>query len=207
MQTTVEGQNEPVDATCDECKLVAAYLDGELDEPIITAFESHVKDCAICAGELAMQRRLLCALDIAVNGSEKEFALPRNFAKIITTRAQADMRGLRSSVERCRALFLCGALAFIALILMKAFAGGATLEVISTSLLAGVRVAWSIARMISHFIVEAFTGIAVVLRALGSYLFVSSNMRGALMLMLFAFAFVALFKLLERYHRLPRIPE
>src|SRR5437762_4862038 len=100
---------------------VAAYLDGELNEPAVTRFEDHLKSCRDCATELRMQRQLLCTLDVAFNNS-RTFALPQDFARIVTTRAESDLSGMRRKPERRRAVTLCAALALVSFALMGAAA-------------------------------------------------------------------------------------
>ena len=79
---------------------VAAYLDGEMSDSASALFERHAKECAACADALVMQRRLLLALGAAFGSQRKEIPMPTDFARIVTARAQTDMRGVRRKTER-----------------------------------------------------------------------------------------------------------
>ena len=98
---------------------IAAYLDGELAGGPLEQFESHVSQCELCARELRRQRQLLCTLDAAFNTHAK-FDLPAEFARVVATHAESDVRGLRSRIERRRAAQMCGVLGLAAFALLGA---------------------------------------------------------------------------------------
>jgi anti-sigma factor RsiW len=102
-QDTVKNQN-----SCPRTE-IAAYVDGELDSRAELDLEMHFAVCRICAEELNEQKKLLSALDFALeNGDEIE--LPENFTKVVVANAESNVRGLRCPRERNRALFVCAAL-------------------------------------------------------------------------------------------------
>src|SRR5258705_8793160 len=108
-----------------ECQLelIAAYLDGDLDDSADALFEVHIKECARCATELVEQRRLLCALDsVLTRGSD--LPLPTNFARVIAAQAESDMSGVREPREHGRALRLCLILAAASFVLLGYAARG-----------------------------------------------------------------------------------
>ncbi|HEX8852022.1 MAG TPA: zf-HC2 domain-containing protein, partial [Pyrinomonadaceae bacterium] len=97
--------------SCRRAETAAAYLDGELDAAEALLFESHLRECSVCAAALLEQRRLLCLLDTAFAAREEACAaLPKDFARVVTARAQTDMSGLRSKSEHRTALKICAAL-------------------------------------------------------------------------------------------------
>jgi anti-sigma factor RsiW len=101
-------QNSAKNQTCPRIE-IAAYVDGELDPREELDLELHFAACATCAGELNEQKKLLCALDFALE-NEDEIELPENFTKVVVARAESNVRGLRCTDERNRALFVCAAL-------------------------------------------------------------------------------------------------
>jgi anti-sigma factor RsiW len=88
---------------------IAAYIDGELSPREEFDLELHFAGCQTCAVELNEQKKLLCALDFALE-NEDEIELPENFTKVVVTNAESNVQGLRCPRERSRALFVCAAL-------------------------------------------------------------------------------------------------
>jgi anti-sigma factor RsiW len=88
---------------------IAAYVDGELSPREEFDLELHFAGCATCAAELNEQKKLLRALDFALENDD-EIELPENFTKVVVTNAESKVRGLRCPQERNRALFVCAAL-------------------------------------------------------------------------------------------------
>ncbi|MDT5296376.1 MAG: hypothetical protein QOJ76_3256, partial [Acidobacteriota bacterium] len=88
-------------AVCTQTILTAAFLDGELDADASDGFDRHARNCAVCRQALLEQRRLLCLLDTAFDGTfEKRVALPEGFARRLKAHAQNDMSGVRERGER-----------------------------------------------------------------------------------------------------------
>src|SRR5215203_7570300 len=88
---------------------IAAYVDGELSPREEFDLEMHFAGCPSCAAELNEQKKLLRALDFALE-NEDEIELPENFTKVVVANAESNVRGLRCPRERNRALFVCAAL-------------------------------------------------------------------------------------------------
>lgn len=88
---------------------IAAYLDGDLDARQELSLEQHFAVCPVCLEELNQQKKLLCALDFALEDKEK-IQLPVNFTKVVITNAESCVKGLRCPRERNRALWICTAL-------------------------------------------------------------------------------------------------
>lgn len=91
---------------------IAVYLDGELSPREEFELELHFADCPTCSAELNEQKKMLCALDLALEESE-DIELPENFTKVVVASAESNVRGLRCPRERNRALFVCAALFLI----------------------------------------------------------------------------------------------
>jgi anti-sigma factor RsiW len=71
----------PIENECPRAEL-AAYIDGELLPREEIELERHLAGCGVCKFELNEQKRLLFALDFALE-DEKDFELPANFAKVV----------------------------------------------------------------------------------------------------------------------------
>jgi anti-sigma factor RsiW len=173
---------------------LAAYLDGELSETAASGFEDHLKSCQTCADELRVQRQLLCTLDVAFK-NPRSFVLPENFARIVSTRAENDLSGMRKHSERRRALKLCAILALLSFALMGAAARAIILEPVKSF----VRATAGLLDLCWQAIAEMAASAAVVLRLIARAAFFSQN-APALLGLLFLSIFCLLF-VLARYHR------
>ena len=91
---------------------IAAYVDGELNPREEFDLEMHFADCQICVAVLNEQKKMLNALDFALEDRD-EFELPKNFTKVIVANAESNVQGLRCPRERNRALFVCAALCLL----------------------------------------------------------------------------------------------
>lgn len=185
----------PNNSTC-RSNEVAAYLDGELQQGALLAFEEHLKECRSCTQKLEEQRRLLCTLDMAF-GEEKVVTLPTDFARVITAHARADMSGVRERHERRRALRLCIALSLFS----SALLGGAALN---DSVFEPVRVFGRVAGaafgIVWRAVYDAGAALAVVMRLTGRFAF-ESHPVSILGYILLAAALVLLLRLIRSYHR------
>jgi anti-sigma factor RsiW len=181
---------------CAEREQIAAYLDGELDAAANASFERHLKTCADCATELAAQRRLLCVLDAAIRAEQRELALPRDFARVVTARAQTDMRGLRNRREHRLALFISGALALVVFALVGITAFDGALAALTTF----ARAAFNLTAFIGQAVLNICAGVSVVLRVIGGYVLTSTRAHSFIALLFFIAAVTALLRLIVRYH-------
>src|SRR5262245_52445446 len=94
-----------VEKLCEQ-HLVPAYIDGELAEDVQTLFEDHLDECDECRMELRAHQQFICELDAAMN-DQVGVSVPANFSRVVAARAVSDMRGVRSSAEKKRALTFC----------------------------------------------------------------------------------------------------
>ena len=185
------------------CLDVAAYLDGELDTAAGTRFEQHTKICAPCATTLREQRRLLCVLDAAFNGSQKQLLLPANFTEVVKARAQSDMSSLRHRSERKLAVLVCAGLAALSFALL----GWQAWDELFTPVRAVAGIAATMFDMAANAVGEAASGVALTLRVLGGQMLEEPGARSAGTYATLAIAVALLFRLIVGYHRTPRLPD
>ncbi|HYN85351.1 MAG TPA: zf-HC2 domain-containing protein [Pyrinomonadaceae bacterium] len=167
------GGGHTKDGLCARTQATAAYLDGELDAHASRAFEEHLKECAACSATLAEQRRLLCLLDAAFDprasgrGGDGRVALPKDFARVVTARAQTDICGpLRGRAERLFALKLCAAL----LLASAALLGTSLFDSALAPAWAFARTAAGVISVAAHALADTASAAALVLRAVGGRL-------------------------------------
>jgi anti-sigma factor RsiW len=187
-------------AQTDPCRRAdaAAYLDGELNAAETSHFEEHLKNCPPCSALLLEQRRLLCLLDTAFDDKTgSAVALPADFARVVTARAQTDMHGVRRRSEHRLAFKICVALAAAAFALL----GAAASEMVLTPLFGAARAVGSILGMVGHTLVNAGAGAALILRALGGRLVAEPQPLKYLQWALLAGAALLLLRLIGNYHR------
>jgi len=162
---------------------IAAYIDGELAPREELELEMHLAGCKNCAEELNGQKKLLCALDYALE--EEEFELPENFTKVVVANAESRVSGLRRPNERYNALFICSALFLLVFIGL----GSEAKNVLSSS---GrfVEQFLAVIGFVTHLVYDIAIGTAVIARSLCiQYVF---NSAVSLSLITFVFGFSAL---------------
>jgi anti-sigma factor RsiW len=176
---------------------ISAYLDGELSEGRAREIELHFSQCSICLAELLEQKRLLCALDIAIS-SRPELELPKDFAKKIAVEAESGLNGLRHRRERRTAIILSLSLAATAALCL--LVSGQTDE------------AWSAVKSFGGVITAFFgflatatydiaVGVVVVARAVGRLAFFNSEFSTFGLLLAFLTMLAALGFLLAKFRR------
>ncbi len=182
-------QSATTENICSYRSEIAANIDGELLPREEIELEMHLAVCGSCAAELNEQKKLLCALDYALE-NEKEIELPANFTKIVVANAESKVSGLRRPQERSKSLFVCAALFLLVLLGL----GGETGTVVNTfgkfaeQFLAVGGFVWNL-------IYDISVGTAVVLRSLSSQIIFNSTASLAILLVL---VFLSLF-LLSRF--------
>lgn len=108
-------QTAKKETTCSHTQIIA-YIDGDLSPREEIELEKHLAVCKECLDELNEQKKLLCALDFALDEHEKELELPEDFTKVIVTNAESNVSGLRRPQERFKALFVCSTLFLMVLL-------------------------------------------------------------------------------------------
>jgi predicted anti-sigma-YlaC factor YlaD len=175
---------------------VAAYLDGQLDVATTNEFEAHVSGCQPCRAELNAQRQFLCELD-SVLAAPKELFIPKDFARIVSARAESDMRGVRTGGERRRALLVCLALGLAAFALLGATAGTSLL--VSAGLLANKVL--GVLDLLWTTLHDVFIGITIISRVIVRMFLPESPLKNLAVLVLLVLAVASLSHLIIGYHR------
>lgn len=175
---------------------IAAYLDGELDAAAIDRFESHVAQCETCGVELRRQRQLVCTLEAAFS-SQTKFDLPVDFTRVIATRAESDLRGVRSGTERYRAAKLCAMLGLVAFAILGAAPNNVVLQPARNAVQLCAHVFDLLWQAASH----ATESLAIILRVLTGGATGSSYLWPSLIGLTLIAAVSVLTRLIGRYHR------
>lgn len=178
-----------------ERNLIAAYIDGELDEDLTLSFEEHLQSCAPCRAELRAHRLFVCELDAALTESA-EIPVPADFSRMVAARAASDMRGVRTRAEHRKALGICMILALIGFALLGATARE-TIFVIAEKFVTTVA---GIAGFAATAIYDTVAGLAVIFRVLSRKIIIESGSLGPVLVLL-AVAIFLLSRLLSKYHR------
>jgi anti-sigma factor RsiW len=179
--------------SCDE-KVIAAYVDGELDSEHRILVERHLDDCVDCRGELQAHQLFVCELDSVL--THTEVAVPANFSRLVAARAASDMRGIRSASENKKALLFCLLLAVTALGLLSDSSRAAafiTVREVTRTLGSTLSVLWTA-------FYDMVASVTVISRVVSRKLIVESNSLG-LLLVLFALAIFLLSRMIVSYHR------
>lgn len=175
---------------------IAAYIEGDLDHADRTGLEEHIKLCDRCALELQEQRLFMCELDSAFR-SPFDLAVPTNFARVVAVRAESDMRGVRDTAERKRALQFCIILGLAAFILLGAAASKAEIAGAASA----VSKAIGILGLMARTIYETAAGLASMARMLSRGLIADSPVTGLAAFIMVAIAVGLLSLLIVRYRR------
>ena len=178
-----------------ESSLIAAYVDGELDEDLELRFEGHLQKCEPCRVELRLHRLFICELDATLT-KEAEMPMPRDFSRIVAARAASDMRGVRTRAEHRKALGICMILALIGFALLGATARETVFLVAEKFVTSVVRVAG----FAGTAVYDTVAGLAVIFRVLSRKVIIESGSLGPLLILL-AIAILLLSRLLSNYHR------
>ena len=183
-----------------ECRRadIAAYVDGELAPREELELETHLAACPKCADELNQQKKLLCALDFALE--EEHLELPDNFTKVIVANAESRVSGLRRPNERYNALFICSAL----FLLVFAGFGNETKNI----LFASGRLVEQFLAVIgfgAHLAYDIAVGTAVVLRSLCFQYVFGSAVSVILITLLLGFSALVFLKFNISLHKKIRI--
>jgi hypothetical protein len=175
---------------------VAAYLDGQLEISALNRFEAHLQTCQSCRAELNAQQQFLCELESALS-TPRELPIPEGFARIVSARAESDMRGVRQIGERRRALLVCLALGAIAFALLGAAAGNSILfsgRLLLNKVLGVIGLLWTALH-------DAFVGLSIISRVVARMFLPQSQVTNLAALILLGIAVASLSHLIISYHR------
>jgi hypothetical protein len=182
-------QTATIEKICSKRSEIAAFIDGELSPREELELELHLAVCGSCAVELNEQKKLLCALDYALE-TDGEIELPANFIKTVVTNAESKVSGLRRPQERSKALFVCAALFLFVLLGL----GGETETVLNTFRKFAEQFL-AVGGFVWNLIYDVSVGTAIVLRSLSSQFIFNSS---ASLAILIVFVLLSLF-LLTRF--------
>lgn len=179
-----------------ERNLIGAYVDGELDADLTVLLEDHLESCADCRFELRAHRLFVCELDAAMTGSVGEVPVPRDFSRIIATRATTDMRGVRTRSENRKALTICVILALGGFALVGFTAINSVFKIVEKF----VATIFGLVGFVGSAVYDTAAGLVVIFRAVSRKYIIET---GSLwpMLVLLAFGVLVLSRLISQYHR------
>ncbi len=178
-----------------ERNLIAAYIDGELEEDVTLLFEEHLESCAPCREELRAHRLFVCELDAALTDSGA-IPVPAEFSRMVAARASSDMRGVRTRSENRKALSICMILALGAFALLGATARDSVFMVATKF----ITTCLSLAGFVSTAVYDTVAGLAVIFRVLSRKIIIESGSLGPVLVLL-AVAILILSRLISNYHR------
>jgi len=174
---------------------IAAYIDGELTSREEFDLELHFAGCDVCAGELNEQKKLLCALDFALDDRD-EFELPENFTKVVVANAESNVKGLRCPRERNRALLVFAALGLFVFL-------GLGAETSKTFAAAGAitEQLFAVGSFIVHFVHDIAVATTVIFRSLCLQFVFKSAISAGLLGICFIVSLFIFSRLLSRLNR------
>lgn len=191
----MEIQAAAIEEICSQRSDIAAYIDGELAPREEIELETHLAVCAECRDELNAQKKLLTALDFALE-NDAEITLPENFTRVVLANAESKVSGLRRPQERSKALFICAAL-FLSVLLGL----GKETEAVFNTFANFAEQFLVVAGFVLHLFYDIAIGTAVILRSLGSQLIFNSSVSVALTTILFGISLLAFSRLVHRFAR------
>ena len=174
---------------------IAAYIDGDLTSREEFDLELHFAGCDVCADELNEQKKLLCALDFALDDHD-EIELPENFTKVIVANAESNVQGLRCPRERNRALMVFAALGLLVFL-------GLGAETSKTFAAAGAITEqfFAVGSFIFHFIHDIAVAATVIFRSLCLQFVFKSSVSAGLLGICFVVSLLIFSRLLTRRNR------
>jgi anti-sigma factor RsiW len=190
--------NRPSYSTDNNCRHrpIVAYIDGELSPREELELENHLAVCPACAEKLNDQKKILCALEFALEEEESEIELPENFTRVVVAAAESKVSGLRHPQERFRALFVCAALFLLVLLGLGEETSGVltTFEKFFEQVMA-------VGGFAFHLVHDIAVGIAVVARSLCHRFIFNSAVSLVVLLIFFLLTTYAVSRLFVRQSR------
>jgi hypothetical protein len=175
---------------------IAEYLDGELAPNAELDLELHFAVCEICRRELNAQKKVSSTLEILLEENPEEFALPENFTKIVTAKAESNLDGLRNPKERSRALFIC-AILFLFLI----FGFGTESETVLFAVEKFAEQILAVGGFVFHLFYMLLFGISTIFGSLFNKFVFSSSLTLVLTGATFVISFFLLSRMVLRFNR------
>ena len=179
---------------------IVAYVDGEITPREELELEMHIAGCKTCADELNAQKTLLCALD-SFRMIEREIELPEDFTKIVVTKAESNVSGLRRPKERRNALVICSVLFLMVLVGLSS----GDSETVFGAFPKLIEQFVAVGSFVLHFVYDLAFGITVVLRFLSNQFVFNSDVSTAFLVVSLAISLIILSRLIIRYNRTAQI--
>jgi anti-sigma factor RsiW len=148
------------DLSCPRAE-IAAYLDGELSGSEELRLEKHFAVCKRCETEFNEQKKLLNALDFALN-EKTELPVPEDFARTVVIKAESRVSGLRSREERYRALFLCAVLFLLTIVGL-----GSETEAVFSTVAVFLEQVLAVGGFTAHLVYNVAFALTAILRLIG----------------------------------------
>lgn len=174
---------------------IVAYIDGELSPREEMDLEMHFAVCSVCSAELNEQKKLLCALDFALDDCE-EIKLPENFTKVVVAAAESNVKGLRCPRERNRALLVCTVLFSMVVLIL-----GAEISTTFASFGTLTEQFFAVGGFFVHLIHDIAVAATVILRSLCLQFVFKSSLSVLLLGACFAVSFLIFSRLITRFRR------
>jgi anti-sigma factor RsiW len=165
----MDTQTASIEKDCSQRSELAAYLDGELSPREELDLEMHLAACKSCGEELNEQKKLIQALDCALE-SDRKIELPANFTRVIVANVESNVSGLRRPQERYKALFVCTALLLLILVGL-----GSEMKTVFESFVKFADQFLAIGGFVWNLIYAIAVGTAVILRSLSHRVIFSSS--------------------------------
>lgn len=175
---------------------IIAYVDGELSAREELDLEMHFAACETCTQELNEQKKLLQALDFALE-DERELELPENFTKVVVANAESRVSGLRRPKERFNALFICAALFLLVLLGL-----GSETEALIAASTKFLEQTFAVGSFFGHLIYDFAIGVTVILKSLCFQFVAHSEGSFILLAILLGFSAVLFSRLMTGYKRI-----
>ncbi|HQU82557.1 MAG TPA: zf-HC2 domain-containing protein [Pyrinomonadaceae bacterium] len=172
---------------------IAEYIDGELSPHAELDLEMHFLGCEICTHELNQQKKLLNALDFALE-EEKEFEIPENFTKVVVANAENRVNGLRGSKERLNAILICAFLFFLVILGVA----GESEKVVETGANFVEQIV-AVGSFFGHLIYDFAIGLTVILKSLCFQFFYKSAFSFVLLAILLGISALVFSRLITEF--------
>jgi len=188
-------QAATIENVCSHRSDLAAYIDGELSPGEELELEMHLAVCRDCGEELNEQKKLLQALNYALEG-EREIEMPADFTRVVVANAESKVSGLRRPQERSKALFVCAAL----FLLVLAGLGGETKTVLNTFAKFADQFL-AVGGFVWNLIYDVGVGTAIILRSLSNQIVFNPNFSVAVLIGFFFVSMIFLSRFVMRSNR------
>jgi len=175
---------------------IFAYIDGELSPDEETNLECHFDECKICQTEVNAQKKVSNSLEIILEEEMKNIELPEDFSKIVKTKAESDVRGVREKRELSRALIIAATLLVLVIVGL-----GTQIGSVWETFERFVEQSGAVLSFVFHLIYDTALGLSLILKTLSQKFVFGSAVSILHAVVFLAVAFFSLSKLVLRFRR------